>query len=259
MSFSDNPGNKVVRSMSGLSRLDTPRLYWPQYNPMDDAEEVMMYPGLAIRLLAGAEQARAFAESYRGFRVGAAALAVYRNGRTVSQRIVHGANAKPVAGSDIVNVHAEHVLMLNAEAYKKEGDMLTFPAFAVIGDLQPDQQSNEETRTLHPCGVCREAFEEQGSPVNPDTVCFTANPGHTTFEWFTIGALKKMHVNGDNSRVQFVEFEERPIALSSHMPKDGVLDMSTYETEEYIRSDQEVAQKLLIPILASAIARKLSN
>ena len=242
--------------MSDLYCLDTSRVYWPAYNPANDTAEALMIPSLAIRLLAGAEQARALAKSYRNFRVGAAALAVYKNGQTISHRIVHGANAKPVEGSDIINVHAEHILMLNAEAYKEEGDEVTIPAIAVIGDLQPDQQSNEQTKTLHPCGVCRQAFEEHGSPISHDTICFTANPEHTTFEWFTIGALMKKHTRGDDSGIKFAKFTKRPLALSLQITTNGTVDTSQYDTPAYLRSNQEVASNLIAPMIEFMLAIK---
>src|ERR1700757_4037160 len=157
MSYLENPGNQIIH--------DALELYSKGPNGMSLTRERMpMYPpefatasvNALIHALLEAEKAREKSRSYRGFRVGAAAVAYYY-GPTSTRKltVARGANAKPVEGSDIINVHAEHTVMTAIDAAALPGDSIYVPLLAVVGDLQPDQQSGEETLTLHPCGVCR--------------------------------------------------------------------------------------------------------
>jgi cytidine deaminase len=177
MSYLDNYGNKVVRQtleLAGQNVGYTSVLQYPeQLHPYVYAQ--MIADNISFTLLE-AEKSREFADSYRNFRVGSAALAVYRRGEQMRKSFVHGANAKPISGSDIINVHAEHTILSMVETGRQPTEHTHHvPLIGIIGDLQADQQSGTDTVTLHPCGICREVFQEEGSPIDNTSLVVTAN------------------------------------------------------------------------------------
>lgn len=255
-SFMDNPGNGIVRQMV---QLGLHRGEWRSHVYRDLSAEEATRAALQIEgarniglVLSQAERARDMARSYRNFRVGAAGLAGYYGaGTPLSIEVLLGANAKPVAGSDIINIHAEHEVIIQAMERRLPQQEATIPLFAVVGDLQPDQQTGLETPTLHPCGVCRDAFLEDETPITPDSICVTANPTFTEFEWFSVRSLIAHHEGVDGVRRGGASFSSRPLALSLDLPQRGdePFDLSQLDTDEMVASDREVALKLQYPLL----------
>ena len=257
MSFIDNPGNGVVRQMvqMGLHRGEWRSHIYRNLTERAEVTAAMQIEGARniTLLLAQAERARQRAVSYRNFRVGAAALATYSGGGyPLTIESLLGGNNKPVEKSDVINVHAEHQLMIQAMETKLPGQAANIPLFAVMGDLQPDQQTGLMAPTLHPCGVCRDAFMEPDTPIGPESICVTARADYTEVEWFTIGALNAYH-RGEIDRSSFgrASFAKTPLAFSTTLPErgDAPVDMAQFDTEEYLESDWEVAQKLQIPLM----------
>ena len=255
-SFMDNPGNGIVRQMV---QLGLHRGEWRSHVYRDLSAEEATRAALQIEgarniglVLSQAERARDMARSYRNFRVGAAGLAGYYGaGTPLSIEVLLGANAKPVSGSDIINIHAEHEVMIQAMERRLPQQEATIPLFAVVGDLQPDQQTGLETPTLHPCGVCRDAFLEDETPITPDSICVTANPTFTEFEWFSVRSLIAHHEGVDGVRRGGASFSSRPLALSFDLPQRGdePFDLAELDTDEMLASDREVALKLQYPLL----------
>lgn len=211
MNYLDNPGNRLVRQTLSLSRENlgytSTRRYPEQLHPAVNAASIA---GNVNFVLLHAELSRQFADSYRDFRVGAAAMAVFRREQQLRMAYVHGANAKPVAGSDIINVHAEHTVLSMVEDARRPGESTYhIPLIAIIGDLQPDQQSGTNTSTLHPCGICRDMFYEDTSPIDDKSLIVTAASDFRVVEWCNRKALRALHETGDDSGIGRVEFVER--------------------------------------------------
>ena len=118
-----------------------------------------------------AQRIRPFADQYRGFGVGAAALVELDTGILA----VLWANNRMIApGNDIrltEKLCAEGGVLAKATAIEA-ASML---AIAISGIPQPDKHSGVITKTLHPCGNCRDEFSI--SPiVNSDTTIVTVTP-----------------------------------------------------------------------------------
>jgi cytidine deaminase len=216
MNYLSNPGNRLVRQNMKLEKLDSGKVYMPHLNPNfpDPIARAWVGANFMVGALLGAEKARLLADSYRDFNVGAAALTTYNMGHVMAHQFVHGANMKPVQGLEDINVHAEHTLLSRIDNQTEKGESARVNVLAVVGDIQPDQQSGEVTRTLHPCGVCREQFENPVSPIDESTLFVTANKEMTTIEWFDLEALGKLHDTGDNSGIESAEFSERSLMLT---------------------------------------------
>ncbi len=186
--------------------------YPEQLDPRVYAESIA---GNVNYVLLEAENARQEADSYRGFTVGAAAMAIYRRGEQLRKMYVHGANAKPVQGSDIINVHAEHTVFSMVEDGRMPHETAHhIPLIAIIGDLQPDQQAGTNTSTLHPCGICRDMFHEDRSPIDDTSLIVTATADMRVIEWFNRRALRALHEHGDDSGIGRVELSERHSMLT---------------------------------------------
>jgi cytidine deaminase len=127
-------------------------------------------------------------ESYRGFIVGAAALAIDRSG-TKTGIYVDG-NYTPFEGAEW-NC-AEKRLLEKVE----ERGFERIEAIAVSGPFQPDGESLLMSPTLHPCGRCRRRL--QASPLtHPNTLIASVNLSETRYELFTIESLSKFHETGE--------------------------------------------------------------
>ncbi|PJA93518.1 MAG: hypothetical protein CO132_02710 [Candidatus Kerfeldbacteria bacterium CG_4_9_14_3_um_filter_45_8] len=127
-----------------------------------------------------ARAAQRRAQSYRGFRVGAVALAF--NGR--EYRAFAGINMKPL--EDGPKICAEQVAVGGAIA----SGYGTVIGLVVIGEPQPNE---ERTLTLHPCWVCRTLLPPLPA-ISRDTIVVTeqaSNGRHR--ERHTIGDLLKRH------------------------------------------------------------------
>lgn len=254
-SYLDNPGNQVVQRIIRMTRDNRHGAFWSHRELEEHREIAATTRAEGIRnigrLIRAAEDAREHALSYRNFRVGAAAFAAFSGGvRPWSYRLIHGANAKPTGNNDI-NVHAEHTLMTTTIESAQPDELATIPIMMIMGDLQPDQQTGLETPTLHPCGVCRDAFTEDDSPITQETLIVTANPDLTIFEWFSVRALNRFHATGERRNMGLTKFSTRPISFGfvSPDPLTGTVDLSQFENDEYIESDREITMKLTLPLM----------
>lgn len=226
-----------------------------RYRPASPFEYAVTASNLLVDTLLSAEEARTYSRSWRGFAVGAAATAYFysEHGARLIDRS-HGANTKPAENSDI-NVHAEHVIMSMINHAKRLGEAVYVPVLAIVGDLQPDQQSGEATKTLHPCGICRDAFEEDVTPISPETLIVTADPGFTIIEWFGMKALEKVHRSGDYSGVGRAEFVDgngnprRSPILTRHDPGDkGFIRLADFDTLEWDALEDEYERLVGQPV-----------
>lgn len=131
------------------------------------------------------------AVSYRDFNVAAGVVAL--NGLKVGR--FFGNNVK-VDDTDLINIHAEDIAMGKAadEEYK------AVSVVSVIGPTQEDHGSGLHTKTLHPCGRCRDRFEAHPL-ISPDTLFVTANPDFKIIEFATFAAIKALHDHGDSTGV----------------------------------------------------------
>lgn len=261
MAYTDNLGNRLVRQTVRLGHYDRAGEFATHQHIelFQHAESVARIEGAKNlgRILLAAEQARELADSWRGFKVGAAAFVMYFNEQSSSWRyeLVHGANAKP-AEDNTINVHAEHTLMTKALESALPGEVVSVPFVCVIGDLQPDQQTGFSSPTLHPCGVCREAFMQPDTPIGPQTMFVTASADMRNFEWYSLMALIALHSQGDSSGIGAYEFQSPPLALTfdpASIVKEGIARLSLLEDDAFIQSDHEVAQRLIYPMSQYAL------
>lgn len=131
-----------------------------------------------------AERARELAQSYRNFKVGAAALLVCEG----EWHLAYGANFKSNADDRRFNTHAEQVALANVQ----DSGNTTCRVLAVVGDLQPDPDSDIKTPTLHPCRQCRGAIKK--SPlVTPETTIVMAQPGLLVIQYGQIDDYIELH------------------------------------------------------------------
>ncbi len=255
MGYWDNGGNTVVRQVAKMGVLDSPKVYNPFLNPDLDGLEARQ-PALAALsalpfLLLGAERARDYAKSHRDFAVGAAAMVLYKKGRTQAHMFVHGANIKPV-DDDTINVHAEHILLARIEANRAIGEAVKVPFIVVVGDVQSDSQSGKATRTLHPCGMCRADFEHPESPVDESTVILSANPDMTAVEWYDLEALRRYHDTGDETRLGSAIFDHRLDVLA---PVDIDGQHHALITDTPVSSDEQLfTSHVTLPLIAYILA-----
>lgn len=262
MGYWDNPGNAVVRQVSGLSGLDSPKVYNPFLNPavptIEDAQQSVAgaLPALPFLLL-GAERARDYADSHRDFRVGAAALAIYSKGHVKQQMIVHGANIKPVADDEGINIHAEHILLARIAAHSAPGETVRVPLLVVVGDVQSDEQSGRPMRTLHPCGMCRADFEDPRSPIDDSTVTVSAIPDMTQFEWYDLDGLQLYHSQGDDSYIGSAAFDTRLDVLA---PLDIDAQHHRLIIERPPTEDERLfTSRITLPLLEYALAASVRS
>lgn len=246
-----NPGTQLVHTAYALDRLGPNGIgLRAEPEPRHPLEISMAVNNALIITLLGAEKARQHADSYRQFLVGAAAVAYFYGPRgRRSLNFMHGANVKPIQGSDVINVHAEQMVMAGIQASKAPGESVYVPVMAVVGDLQPDQQSGEETLTLHPCGVCRDAFHQPDTPVDERTVFVTANPDFTVVEWFSLAALAKVH-NGDGHQgIGRARFDQRsPILTPVDLTGRTSVSLSEFDTPEMDAAETEYENKVMFPV-----------
>lgn len=261
MVYIDNPGNKLNQQTLNLMALNHEGYSYTHRNVSSQkiANAVLRLEGVRnLGMLIGkAIDAKENALSYRDFRVGAAALAAFypSNDREMWRYgIITGANAKPEP-NDTINVHAEHTVMTTAKTLKKPNDSLSIPLLVIAGDLQPDQQSGVASPTLHPCGVCREAFCEADSPVSDDTLIVTIDPDYREYQWFTSAELRAFYNNPGGHLPGHTKFDETPLFINEigPDPTTGALNLSVFEDQKYIESDREVNEKLIRPLFTKAM------
>lgn len=184
----------------------------------------------ALSLLLFTADFRTRAHSYRGFLVGAGAMAVGDNNRF--GRML-GYNVK-LDETDRVNIHAEDLVLAKAQ----DMDYGRIAMLAVIGLTQEDHASGKTTETLHPCGRCRGRLSE--SPlIGEDTLIVTARPDFTVIELSSIGGLRRLHETGDTSGIDTYYFQDTPKILSPlpKPPEDG----QAVSVEEIDDSDWEAS------------------
>lgn len=220
-----NQGSKLARTAYELDRRGMRNRWLPHNRKPQHPSEYAAHTGNAlIQCLFNAEEARKHADSYRNFLVGAAAVAYFYGPHgSRMMELYSGANVKPIQGSDVINVHAEQMIMANIAASQQPDEEVYVPIMAVVGDLQPDQQSGLESLTLPPCGVCREAFKQPDTPVDYRTLFVTASPDFTTLEWFSLYALEKTF-RGEYAKTGMALFPERSPILT---PPDWKNDIGT--------------------------------
>lgn len=143
---------------------------------------------ISAELLPAAQAAREHAVSYREFLVGAAVLGILLNGE--DSYVKTGANIKPTKDGGI-NLHAEAI------ALDKLSLELTaaVPLIAVVGDVQPDQQSRKLLNTLHPCVDCRKKLCTHPLIDKFDTIIATATPDLKAVELSRFSNLRAFHEN----------------------------------------------------------------
>lgn len=127
--------------------------------------------------------------SYRNFRVGAAAL--YLCDERLG--IKYGANFKASKECEF-NRHAEQEILKELHLM----DRAICRVLAISGDLQVDQHSGKHTRTLHPCGWCRDAIAKSSS-ITPETVIVSARPDLSVIEYGLKDEYIAFHNNESNS------------------------------------------------------------
>lgn len=247
----ENLGNPyVLRRLNEISLLDSQPM--PRLLP---GELDLRLHGArnAPMLYEAAERAREYAVSWREFAVGAAALvAIFQAGAPTQYRLVYGANSKPSEHGDI-NVHSEDVIDFSAQMKLRPEQRAIVPAMALIGDVQPDQQSGKTMDTLPPCGICRGRYMCLGHSIGPETLTMTANPGFTNFEWYVIHALHAycLGVLTKDEAIGSAAFESRPLALAKRPAKyyeQKNVSIGDAVSPELRASEIDVRSKLRGPI-----------
>jgi cytidine deaminase len=121
--------------------------------------------------------------SYRGFKVGAAVLALDEPGRRAG--IYFGGNYTPYEGAEWNCAEKRAFEVVHKRGFNR------ILALAVSGPPQIDV-SGVESPTLHPCDKCREMMRES-ELTEPNTLVATANLDQTAHELFTVDSLIRRH------------------------------------------------------------------
>lgn len=184
-----------------------------------------------LMLLHEAAEFRQRAASYRNFNVGAAAWC--KGPGNWSSRVV-GHNVK-LDETDQVNIHAEDVLTAKIE----DGQLGKIAVLAVIGPTQEDHASGKTTKTLHPCGRCRDRLGASPA-MTPSTLIVTARPDFTAIEFASLAAIRALHETGDDERVMTFEFDTTPaIFAPRNLPDEWSPGQQPYRIEEIDSRDYD--------------------
>ncbi len=196
---------QTMELLSRLPRIDT-REFNSQLHPVYDQTHVglSITPANILFALHRAREARALAVSYRNFNVGAALIALSIGSPRF--QVLSGVNVKPDAES-AMNVHAEQVAL--QKFHDREYSAVSI--VAVVGETQNDQQSGQETPTLHPCGLCREVMANHVGIHNEHTLIVSALPNLRTIEAYSLASLSRFHTSGDRSGIKLFKFPELEI------------------------------------------------
>lgn len=135
-------------------------------------------------LVTMARDARRRAQSYRGFRVGVAAVALQSQNGQID--IFTGENTKPNATKFKVCAETRAI----RQAHRKGFD--TVVGLVVTGPPQPDGGSNRVSPTLHCCEDCR---HHNFPKLRPDTLVATVHPDQNRFQLMTVDELGQLHAN----------------------------------------------------------------
>lgn len=122
-------------------------------------------------------------------RCGAAALYSTDNGLWIE----HAANFK--SGKECkYDRHSEQELL---SIIQKLG-AITCNVLVVAGDIQVDQHSGKETKTLHPCGWCRDAITHNPL-ITEKTTIVTTRPDLSVVEYGSRDEYLEFHYSGSNT------------------------------------------------------------
>lgn len=153
---------------------------------------------VVLNLLLGTREYQDKAVSYRGFNVAAGAVAL--NGLRIGR--FYGNNVK-VDDTDLINIHAEDIAVGKAA----DENYQAVSVISVIGPTQEDHGSGLHTKTLHPCGRCRDRLEAHPL-ISPDTLFVTANPDFKVIQFASLAAIKALHRDDDPSGITTFELHE---------------------------------------------------
>lgn len=164
-----------------------------------------IHPASVLLAMHRAREAQELAVSYRGFKVGAAAIGITFG--EPNFQIMTGVNVKPDADSTM-NVHAEQVALQKAH----DRGFSAISTLVVVGETQADQQSGHEMHTLHPCGLCRNALRNS-SMIDPNaTLIVSATPSLREIELYNLQMLSSFH-ESPQKQAQLAHFELPDIEL----------------------------------------------
>jgi cytidine deaminase len=125
-----------------------------------------------------------YANSYRGFKVGAAVLGISPDHPL--PKIFTGANQKPAP--EIPKSCAERTALLNLI----QNGFQRAVAIVVAGPVRDTTVNRVVTPTLHPCNECQQFFKE--SPVvSDDTFIMTSGHKIDEYEFYTASELYDLH------------------------------------------------------------------
>ncbi len=143
--------------------------------------------GMFALLTRRAQESAKRAVSWRGFKVGAAALAVNLEDKRMGT--VVGMNIKPAEDSQ-TNIHAEQVAVAKARAF----GLSRILALNVWGEPQADSTSGIISPTLHPCGLCRTFLCRPEAPeITDQTFIMSGNGDFSYCEIYTPSELAAYH------------------------------------------------------------------
>lgn len=178
------------------------------------AEDIFLNSGLLSFLGRTAKEAANAALSWRHFKVGAMLLAW--STETHSLGLVTGTNVKQREDDDGLNIHAETMALAKARRHSLDQAL----ALMVWGEPQSDQQSGKLSRTLHPCGLCRNMLNT-APEITPQTLLVSSNQDFTVCELFTIDELQTYHASGEVEGAEPLNF-----SLADNQLSDEVYDTS---------------------------------
>lgn len=127
--------------------------------------------------------------SYRVFPVGCALYAFNPNAYYYGDvhKVFCGANTKIGQGNPKICAEQVSVNFARAAGYK------LIIVMAIVANVQPDDKSGLVTKTLHPCGDCRESFRKFPE-IQPDTGILSVNlQDDRIFEYYSVEELLEMH------------------------------------------------------------------
>ena len=147
---------------------------------------------LAPQLVEEARQAAQHADSYRGFGVGAVAVAQSKSG---DLGLFSAANFKPY--KDGPKECAEKAVLKKVAEHKFDRVL----AIIVSGSDQVDAHSGLDLPTLHPCSDCRGLFSQSDLMDANQSLIMPVRLDEDTFEMYTPAELEALHNTGDSPDV----------------------------------------------------------
>lgn len=178
---------------------------------------------VVLNLLLGTREYQDKAVSYRGFNVAAGVVAL--NGLRIGR--FYGNNVK-VDDTDLINIHAEDI----ATGKAADENYRAVSVVSVIGPTQEDHGSGMHTRTLHPCGRCRDRLEDHPL-ISRDTLFVTANPDFKIIEFASLEAIKALHEEEDPSGVTTFELHESAELFTPLAELEARAEITEAEDDEW--------------------------